>query len=41
VAGLAADEQEAERIAGRIPGAIAVSAPPPPDEPPAVTPRPG
>jgi 4-diphosphocytidyl-2-C-methyl-D-erythritol kinase len=41
VAGLAIDEPEAERIAERIPGAVAVSAPPPPDDPPAVTPRPG
>ena len=40
VAGLVADEQEAERIAERIPGALAVSAPPPPDDPPAVAPRP-
>lgn len=41
VAGLALDEREAERIAERIPGALAVSAPPPSDEPPAVAPRPG
>jgi 4-diphosphocytidyl-2-C-methyl-D-erythritol kinase len=43
VAGLVADEQEAERIADRIPGAIPVSAPPPPEEQPApeVPPRSG
>ncbi len=40
VAGLAADEPEAERIAERIPGAVAVSSPPPADDPPTVTPRP-
>jgi 4-diphosphocytidyl-2-C-methyl-D-erythritol kinase len=41
VAGLAADEQEAERIAERFPGGVAVSAPPPPDDPPVVAPRAG
>jgi len=35
VAGLVRDEREAERIAERIPGAVAVSAPPPPEPTPA------
>jgi len=41
VAGLVRDEHEADRIADRIAGAIAVSAPPPPDEPPAGQPSTG